>query len=51
MVPSPRRYGPGHNTAYLQRRTHTLLARMHAVGVAGCLLVSSVGVRLAEPES
>jgi monofunctional biosynthetic peptidoglycan transglycosylase len=33
MVPSPRRYGPGHNTAYLQRRTHTLLARMHAVRV------------------
>lgn len=33
MVPSPRRYGPGHNTAYLQRRTQTLLARMNAVRV------------------
>lgn len=31
MVPSPRRYGPGENTAYLQRRTQTLLARMNAV--------------------
>jgi monofunctional glycosyltransferase len=33
MVPSPRRYGPGGNTAYLQRRTQTLLARMNAVRV------------------
>jgi monofunctional biosynthetic peptidoglycan transglycosylase len=33
MVPSPRRYGPGQNTAYLQRRTQTLLARMNAVRV------------------
>lgn len=28
MVPSPRRYGPGANTPYLQRRTTTILARM-----------------------
>ena len=33
MVPSPRRYGPGRNTAYLQRRTQTLLARMNAVRI------------------
>ena len=33
MVPSPRRYGPGRNTAYLQRRTQTLMARMNAVRV------------------
>ena len=33
MVPSPRRYGPGDNTAYLQRRTQTLLARMNGVRV------------------
>lgn len=33
MIPSPRRYGPGQNTAYLQRRTQTLLARMNAVTV------------------
>jgi monofunctional biosynthetic peptidoglycan transglycosylase len=33
MVPSPRRYDPGRNTAYLQRRTQTLLARMNAVRV------------------
>src|SRR5688572_431910 len=33
MVPSPRRYGPGDNTAYLQRRTQVLLARMNAVGI------------------
>jgi monofunctional biosynthetic peptidoglycan transglycosylase len=33
MIPSPRRYGPGQNTAYLQRRTQTLLARMNAVKV------------------
>jgi monofunctional biosynthetic peptidoglycan transglycosylase len=29
IVPSPRRYGPGSNTAYLQRRTQTILARMN----------------------
>lgn len=29
VVPSPRRYGPGSNTAYLQRRTQTILARMN----------------------
>ena len=33
MVPSPRRYGPGDNTAYLQRRTQVLLARMNTVRV------------------
>jgi monofunctional biosynthetic peptidoglycan transglycosylase len=33
MVPNPRKYGPGQNTAYLQRRTGTLLARMNAVRV------------------
>jgi len=33
MVPSPRRYDPGRSTAYLQRRTQTLLARMNAVRV------------------
>ena len=33
MVPSPRRYGPGRSTAYLQRRTVTILARMNAVRV------------------
>lgn len=33
MVPSPRRYAPGQNTAYLQRRTQALLARMNAVRV------------------
>ena len=33
MIPSPRRYGPGQNTAYLQRRTQTLMARMQAVRV------------------
>ena len=33
ILPSPRRYGPGHNTAYLQRRTATILARMNAVRV------------------
>ncbi|MGP1609656.1 MAG: monofunctional biosynthetic peptidoglycan transglycosylase, partial [Burkholderiales bacterium] len=27
IVPSPRRYGPGSNTSYLQRRTQTILAR------------------------
>jgi monofunctional glycosyltransferase len=29
ILPSPRRYGPGSNTAYLQRRTQTILARMY----------------------
>jgi len=29
VVPSPRRYGPGSNTGYLQRRTQTILARMN----------------------
>ena len=33
MIPSPRRYGPGANTAYLQRRTQTLMARMNSVRV------------------
>ena len=33
MIPSPRRYGPGHNTAYLDRRTATILARMNSVRV------------------
>lgn len=33
IVPSPRRYGPGSNTAYLQRRTQTILARMDSVRV------------------
>lgn len=33
MVPSPRRYSPGRTTAYLQRRTQTLLARMNAVRI------------------
>jgi len=33
MVPSPRSYGPGQNTDYLQRRTQVLLARMNAVRV------------------
>jgi monofunctional biosynthetic peptidoglycan transglycosylase len=33
MVPSPRRYGPGQNTAYLNRRTATILARMNAVRI------------------
>lgn len=33
IVPSPRRYGPASNTAYLQRRTQTILARMGAVRV------------------
>ena len=33
MVPSPRRYGPGRTTAYLQRRTATILARMNAVRI------------------
>jgi monofunctional glycosyltransferase len=33
VVPSPRRYGPGSNTAYLQRRTQTLLARMNSAQI------------------
>jgi monofunctional glycosyltransferase len=33
MVPSPRRYSAGQNTPYLQRRAHTLLARMNQVRV------------------
>ena len=33
MVPSPRRYSPGRNTAYLDRRTATILSRMNAVKV------------------
>ena len=33
MVPSPRRYSAGQNTAYLQRRTQTLLARMPQVRI------------------
>lgn len=33
MVPSPRRYGPGSETAYLQRRTEVIRARMNAAPV------------------
>ena len=33
MVPSPRRYGPGQTTAYLQRRTEIILGRMPAARV------------------
>jgi monofunctional glycosyltransferase len=33
MVPSPRRYGPGADTAYLQRRTEIIRARMNAAQV------------------
>jgi monofunctional biosynthetic peptidoglycan transglycosylase len=33
MVPSPRRYSPGRNTAYLERRTATILARMNGVRI------------------
>ncbi len=33
MVPNPRRYGAGETTAYLQRRTQTLIARMSQVRV------------------
>src|SRR4051812_38155465 len=33
MVPSPRRYGPGSRTRYLERRTSIILARMNAVRV------------------
>ncbi len=31
MVPSPRRYGPGANTVYLQKRTHIIAARARMV--------------------
>lgn len=33
MVPSPRRYGPGANTAYLNQRTSVIAARAHMVKV------------------
>ena len=33
MVPSPRRYGPGSDTAYLQRRAEIIRARMNAAQV------------------
>ena len=33
MVPSPRRYGPGADTAYLQKRTELILARMNSARV------------------
>jgi monofunctional biosynthetic peptidoglycan transglycosylase len=33
MLPSPRQYGPGANTAYLQRRTGVILARMSSAQV------------------
>ncbi|MGA0034307.1 MAG: monofunctional biosynthetic peptidoglycan transglycosylase [Burkholderiales bacterium] len=33
IVPSPRRYGPGSNTAYLQQRTQTILARMNSASI------------------
>lgn len=33
ILPSPRRYAPGSNTAYLQRRAATILARMQDVAV------------------
>jgi monofunctional biosynthetic peptidoglycan transglycosylase len=33
MVPSPRRYGPGSDTAYLQRRTEVILSRMKSAQV------------------
>lgn len=33
MVPSPRRYGPASDTAYLQRRTQTILARMNSAQI------------------
>ena len=33
MVPSPRRYPPGHETVYLQRRAEIILARMNAAQV------------------
>ena len=33
MIPSPRRYVPGRSTAYLERRTATILAHMRAVRI------------------
>jgi monofunctional biosynthetic peptidoglycan transglycosylase len=33
IVPSPRRYGPASDTAYLQRRTQTILARMNGAAI------------------
>ena len=33
VVPSPRRYGPDSNTAYLQQRTQTIMARMNGAAV------------------
>jgi monofunctional biosynthetic peptidoglycan transglycosylase len=33
ILPSPRRYTPGKRTAYLERRTATILARMNAIRV------------------
>lgn len=33
VVPSPRRYGPASDTAYLQRRTQTLLTRMNSAQI------------------
>lgn len=33
MVPSPRRYGPGRDTPYLQRRTEIILSRMSSARV------------------
>ncbi len=33
IVPSPRRYGPASDTAYLQRRTQTLLTRMNSAQI------------------
>jgi len=33
IVPSPRRYGPGSNTAYLQRRAQTILGHMNGTRV------------------
>jgi monofunctional biosynthetic peptidoglycan transglycosylase len=33
VVPSPRRYGPGSDTSYLQRRTQTILARMNGAQI------------------
>ena len=33
MIPSPRRYVPGRSTAYLERRTATILAHMRAIRI------------------
>jgi membrane peptidoglycan carboxypeptidase len=33
MLPSPRRYGPGASTPYLQRRTGVILRRMGGAAV------------------